>query len=404
MKRLKSKKRVALVLSGGGVKAAAFHIGVCLALREKGFRFAGGPKSVVDQNYPDGTPLVIRSYVGSSAGSFISAILSAGYSLESLVNAFDIGTGQTPHFSKSGSKSGPGSLKPIKYKDMFSLNSKNWLRSVPLSLLRKSIITGGLETLIKERFTLNGLFTANQIERYLRESALPENSFKNLGVDLFVVGTQLNHSRKVIFGPFDKDSKTESLMTLGHATISQAVAASTSLPPIFAPYGIDRPDGKKIFYFDGEIRDTLSTHIAADFGADLVISSYSVQPYHYRDQVGSLSDYGLPAILNQALYQVIQQKISRHIKYQRDIGAIYKAIDGYFKEQNLPDQHRDKILNIIRDRVNYKPDVDYIYIHPRPENYQMFFADHFSLKPSVLESIVMEGFKSAIQQLRHFNE
>ncbi len=40
--RLSEKKKIALVLSGGGVKAAAFHIGVCLAPREKGFHFAGG--------------------------------------------------------------------------------------------------------------------------------------------------------------------------------------------------------------------------------------------------------------------------------------------------------------------------------------------------------------------------
>jgi predicted acylesterase/phospholipase RssA len=29
------KKKIGLVLSGGGIKAAAFHIGVCLALKEK---------------------------------------------------------------------------------------------------------------------------------------------------------------------------------------------------------------------------------------------------------------------------------------------------------------------------------------------------------------------------------
>ena len=39
--RLKDKKSLALVLSGGGIKAAAFHVGVCVALKEHGFQFAG---------------------------------------------------------------------------------------------------------------------------------------------------------------------------------------------------------------------------------------------------------------------------------------------------------------------------------------------------------------------------
>ena len=33
--KFSDKKKIALVLSGGGIKAAAFHIGVCLALQEK---------------------------------------------------------------------------------------------------------------------------------------------------------------------------------------------------------------------------------------------------------------------------------------------------------------------------------------------------------------------------------
>jgi predicted acylesterase/phospholipase RssA len=190
-------------------------------------------------------------------------------------------------------------------------------------------------------------------------------------------------------------------MYVNYAKISEAVAASASLPPVYSPFGIKRPDGKEIFFFDGEIRDTLSTHVAADHGADLVISSYSVQPYHYTEEIGSLDKFGMPAIVNQALYQVLQQKIDRHITHQQDVRAIYSTIDGYFKQNNLPDEHREKVLEIIRNRVRYKPNVDYIYIHPRAQNYEMFFADHFSLNRENLEKIVRIGFRSAIGVLRH---
>jgi predicted acylesterase/phospholipase RssA len=397
--RLSKKKTVGLVLSGGGIKAAAFHIGVCMALKEKGFRFAGGTKDHVRRAYPDEDPKVIRIYVGSSAGAFVASILSAGYSLESLIQAFEVGFGQKARFDEDLDTQ----LRPIRYKDLFSLNSKGMLLSLPNALRTRSVISGGLEALFKDKFKVNGFFTTKNLEKYLRQHALAHNEFSQLGVDLFVIGTQLNHSRKVIFGNFAETTKTERVKFVNYAKISEAVAASTSLPPVFSPYGIKRPDGKNIFYFDGEIRDTLSTHVAADHGADLVISSYSVQPYHYTEEVGSLDKYGIPAILNQALYQVLQQKIDRHIAHQQDIRGIYSTIDGYFKQNNLPEEHREKVLEIIRQRVRYKPNVDYIYIHPAPRNYEMFFADHFSLNPTSLEKIARIGFRSAINTLRHYD-
>ncbi|GIL17157.1 MAG: hypothetical protein BroJett040_09080 [Oligoflexia bacterium] len=368
-----------------------------MALKEKGFKFAGGAKEFVRRAYPDDDPMTIRVYVGSSAGAFVASILSAGYSLEALINAFEVGLGQSPHFKGDL----VGKLRPITYGDIFHVNKRGLLAAVPNTLLQKSIFAGGFEAFLKSRFKVNGLFTTKGIERYLSQHALTYNDFSQLGVDLFIVGTQLNHTRKVIFGNFPENSKTDRLKFVNYAHISDAVAASTSLPPVYAPYRMDNPDGKDMYYFDGEIRDTLSTHVAADHGADLVISSYSVQPYHYTEEVGSLHRYGIPVIINQALYQVIQQKIDRHITHLQEMKSIYNAVDGYFKQNKLPEEHREKVLEIIRQRVNFKPNVDYIYIHPRAQNHEMFFADHFSLNPKILERIVRIGFKSAISSLRH---
>ena len=91
--KLSKKKNPALVLSGGGVKAAAFHIGVCLALKDKGFHFAGGsPSRVADEFSND--PMTFKTYVGSSAGSIISSILASGYSIEAIIHAFTQGAGK----------------------------------------------------------------------------------------------------------------------------------------------------------------------------------------------------------------------------------------------------------------------------------------------------------------------
>lgn len=394
---LKDKKKLALVLSGGGIKAAAFHIGVCLALQEKGFSFLGGSRDQVAKSSAQNDHKQFKLYVGSSAGSFVSAILAAGYSVESLIHAFEMGSRFKLGIDKSDVTN---NLSPFGYRHIFNLNGLDMLRSFPRLMQGTSILTGGVETLLKNGFKVNGLFNTKGIERYLRKHALLENEFQNLGVELFVVGTQLNHSRKVIFGPFAESTKTKNTKYVNFATISQAVAASTSLPPVFAPYSIQKPDGKTLYFFDGEIRDTLSTHVATDHGADLVISSYSVQPYHFSTDIGSLHNYGIPVILNQALYQVIQQKIDKHIENQQSIRLVYEQLHSYLASLRLPPEHLERALEIVVKNTGYKPNTDYIYVHPNPRDHEMFFADHFSLSPKILERIVKFGFKACLNNLR----
>lgn len=407
-----NKKKIALVLSGGGVKAAAYHIGVCLALKEKGFIFSGGSKEWVQQKYTNPAAIknsspaqggaqknIIRLYVGSSAGAFVASVLASGKSLESLITAFQVGFGDLPFYNLPKEDY----LKPVGYRHIFNLNSKHLLSWLPESLLHKPLLTGGLEVLLKKGFKLNGIFNTNGIERYLRKYVLDENDFSRLGVELYVVATQLNHSRKTIFGPYLESSKTPATKYIGYTKISEAVAASIALPPMFAPYPIKKPDGKIIYHYDGEIRDTLSTHVAADHGADLIIASYSMQPYHYNPAIGSLHSFGMPAIINQALYQVLEQKVAKHIQFQNQKKDTYKALEIACRELNLGLDQSKKILDLVKEKLSHNPDIDYIYIAPRPQNYEMFFADHFSLNPQILEKILRIGFRSGLQVLReHF--
>ncbi|MCC6137111.1 MAG: patatin-like phospholipase family protein [Bdellovibrionaceae bacterium] len=401
--KLSEKKKIALVLSGGGIKAAAFHIGVCLALKEKGFRFAGGTKEEVAARYTDDS-LTFRTYVGSSAGSVISTFLAAGFSLSSIIHAFETGSHELSETIQNDSAFDQD-LRPLSYRDIFSINGRDLLQVIPSIFKSRgdSLVSGGLEVFIKNGFKLNGLFTTKGLERYFREEVWPTNTFQSLGVDLFVVGTQLNQSRKVIFGNKDLETKDKTVIYANYATVSDAVAASASLPPVFAPYPIKNKNGENRYFFDGEIRDTMSTHVAADHGADLVIASYSIQPYHFSKQMGSLHEYGIPVVLNQALYQVIEQKIEQSIKARKTIASIYKAVDGYLKQINLPPEHREKLLSIITERANFHPNTDYIYIHPDPHDHSMFFADHFSLNPQRLKGTVWAGFKSALNALRKYD-
>ena len=400
--RLSEKKKIALVLSGGGVKAAAFHIGVCLALREKGFKFAGGT-SAKDRLEFEGKPLTFNLYVGSSAGSVLATFLASGYSLDAIIEAFTQGAGLSSLTRPKGQDS--DYLRPIGYSDIFALNvgAASPLRLLPKIFRKRLNISGGLEALFKEAFKINGVFSTKNIEKYLRTHVYPENEFSQLGAELYIVATQLNHTRKAIFGPFAETIKLKDIKYANYAKVSEAVAASAALPPFFAPYGIRNLAGKEIFYFDGEIRDTLSTHVAADHGADLVIASYSIQPYHFTKEMGSLHEYGMPLIFNQALYQVVQQKIQSHISHQKDVRSMILAVQGYMREQGIAEEHIVKLLEILTSRTGFNPSVDYIYIHPAPTDYEFFFYDHFSLNPKVLSGIVRTGFRSAMNTLRPFN-
>ncbi len=399
--RLSEKKKIALVLSGGGVKAAAFHIGVCLALREKGFKFAGGSEAK-DRLQFEGKPLTFNVYVGSSAGSVIATFLASGHSIDAIIDAFTRGAGLD---QLTRAKKTEPYLKPLTYRDIFALNmgAASPLRLLPRIFRKRVNASGGLESMFKEAFKINGVFSTRNIEKYLRTHVFTENDFAQLGAELYIVATQLNHSRKVVFGPYEKTEKLKEIKYANYAKVSEAVAASAALPPFFAPYGIRNQSGKEIFYFDGEIRDTLSTHVAAEQGADLVIASYSIQPYHFTPEMGSLHEYGMPLIFNQALYQVVQQKIQSHIKYQQNVRGMIKSVQGYLREAGIEDEHVVKLTEILTSKTGFNPAVDYIYIHPSPQDYEFFFYDHFSLNPKVLSGIVRTGFKSAMSTLRAFN-
>jgi hypothetical protein len=118
--------------------------------------------------------------------------------------------------------------------------------------------------------------------------------------------------------------------------------------------------------------------------------------------VGSLHTFGMPAIINQALYQVLEQKVAKHIQFQNQKKDTYTALKKSCAELNLPVDTTNTLLNLVKSKLEYKPEVDYIYIAPRPQNYEMFFADHFSLNPAILEKILRIGFKSGLQVLREY--
>jgi hypothetical protein len=404
--RIGPKKKIAFVCSGGATKAGAFHLGVALALQEKGFSFKGGLHSQIQSNNstePSG--LEISTYVGSSAGSVISAYLAAGYSLENIFSSF-LGTKNSIPDPRH---TFPKPLPPLTYQKAFKFKTPSLIEKFTQMSKLQKLLTGWIDGSWEELFNLDwlkvsGIFSMAGVEQYLREEVLFSNSFHDYIPDLFVVATQLNHSRKVVFGKhsFSPPPNDLSCQYNNDTSISDACAASMALPVVFSPYAITNNLGQTHHYIDGEIRDTLSTHVAVDNGADLVIASYTHQPYHMSPDSGSLTEKGLPTILIQSIYLLIEQKINNHIfNKQTQINAL-NAVSDYCKTEGISDKQRHRICEILQAELNLKMNVDTIYIHPSPQDTRLFFGDHFTFSTDRKAEIVKSGFRSAIKALKRY--
>lgn len=393
--------KTGLICSGGATKAAAFHIGVCLALRDRGFSFVGGkaegPAHANACSYPPHRfhPHQIATYVGSSAGALICTMLASGVSIESLINSFSTDT----NFQIQGDFK---ELPRIRYRDILYVK---WPKPTTLlkSFQKSSVFSRTMESLVLRNLRLPGIFSTAGLAGYLKENILETEYFYELKPDLFVVGTQLDHSRKIIFGRFGTEKTFDDYSQYAsNVKISDAVAASMSLPPIFAPYLIEHEKGKERYYIDGEIRETLSTHVGKENGCDLLICSYTHQPYHYKEETGSLYYYGTPAIVIQTVYQAIEQKIYGAKKAHQNKKAALSIVKEFFKEKKYPEEDLQELWARLRKGLDFNENLNYIYIHPEAKDREMFFGDHFTLNAETLQNVVTIGYKRAMAELRRY--
>ncbi len=391
-KTLIHSSKPALVLSGGGMKAAAFHIGVGLALEQSGLHIT--QKNTKDLNF--------GSFIGSSAGSVIASFYAAGYSPQDVIYAFTQGKHQLD-VTGALDLEPKQKLPPLRYRDIFSLNdyslpSLSWLSKLKLA---NPTFTGGPESYLKKFVKFNGFFSTEKLGTYFEKNVFKEDStsFKNLKKDLFIVATFLDEPEKAIFtkheGPIIQTDHSKSPY-INTVSVSKALSASVALPVIFSPVKI-----QDNVFFDGEVRDSLNSHIALDHLSDLVVVSYSMQPYKHTPEFGSLNKYGLPVIINQAIYQLIQQKIINHKRHNKKVNSLLNDIeDMLFSE--LPKEKANKIFSEIQKKYCPERGSTVIYIHPSSTDHEMFFADHLSLSTKVLNKIVTIGFKSAMESLRAY--
>jgi predicted acylesterase/phospholipase RssA len=378
---LNNKKRVAFICSGGAVKAAAYHVGVAMALEHNGFRFLGGIDSDQVTGYQPNPSKTVQVYVGSSAGSLVTTYLAQGGELKDLLATFQ----DDPKFE---------GIPGLKYWEMLHprIRGASNLFNSPTFLLR----------MIKER-ALPSPFSTEGIVSYLRSHVLQTERFSDLVPDLFIVATEVNRSRKMIFSRYRSISDDPFSEYRSDVAISDACGASMALPPVYHPYPI-QIENRRVEFFDGEIREPLSSHIGRDAGCDLIICSYTHQPLNLQNKKINLAEKGIEQVTLQAIYQSIEQKIQSARGYRKQEKALLDEVVRFFDEHELGDRMKDQLVARLEHRMTYYSDVDYIYIHPRPGDHEMFLMPHFSLKRKHTERIVKKGYVSAAVALRNFEK
>ncbi|MBT4793334.1 MAG: patatin-like phospholipase family protein, partial [Halobacteriovoraceae bacterium] len=338
-------KKIALVLSGGVVKAAAWHIGVTLALEELGFTLLSN-KNASNDDPSFQRSLEVGTYVGSSAGALISIFLACGYTPQEIINgAFGLQKGD---------------MKKLSYLDMFHLHKRKYKPKNKELFHPLEDFPPLIKGLLSPFMSFPGLFSTEGVRKYLLDGILEVDTFEEFIPDLFVVGSQLDHSQKTIFSRYNYPNPGHD-STATYQTgvkVSDAAAASMSVPPFYAPYPIKNPQTNEInYYIDGEIRETLSTHVAEDNKCDIIISSWTHTPYHYHDEVGSLINYGLPSIVIQSIYLMIQKKIVVSRAKRATTLDILDTVSAYMKQEKFSGSHRRDILAIIERKLNVNPNV-----------------------------------------------
>ncbi len=309
---------IALVLGGGGITGAAYHLGVLNAL--------DGLSEETSVNDFD-------LYVGTSAGAVIGAALANGITPEDLTRA-NLGH-ETPAPKRIGAD------------EILRVDRRGIMRSIvrwPLSLL------GALRNYAGHPFTTRlidtfgalaeglprAFYTTDGTERYLRElleAPGRSNRFDGTRRRLLITATDIDTTERVVFG------ETET----SDVDISEAAAASTAIPLLYAPRQIG---GRQ--YLDGGLSSITNIEVAIAHGAKLIICVNPLVPYVH--QAGELlpTATGLPA-------RHLAQKGFAHIAAQTFRIMVQAQLE--------------KELEVIG---HAHPDVDIILIEPRRDDEHLF--------------------------------
>jgi NTE family protein len=336
--------KTALVLSGGGLTGAVYHIGAMRALND----------ALLDRSVND-----FDLYVGTSAGAVIASCLANGIRAKDLLR------------SVSG-QNGPVNLHRA---DVFMPNYGEFvtkllgLPGLTLSAVWHYLRHFGDMDLIDfvglfADALPSGFFDSGATARYLHrvfDVVGATDDFRKLGKELVVIATDLDNGDRAIFGSGHND----------RVPISRAAAASAAVPVLYTPVNIGGRD-----YVDGGLRGTASIDLAIENGCDLIICINPLVPFDNTarnipklgTQARTVREKGFSAITNQIA------RISLHAGLQYHLKQVRRA----------------------------HPEVDIIEIQPKRTDAKMFFSNPMRFSSRML--IARHGYESVIVELDEHHE
>jgi NTE family protein len=312
--RRKKPSKTALVLGGGGFTGGVYEIGALRAL---------------DLLAVNSTVNNFDVYVGTSAGSFVAAMLANGVTPEEMMQVINSRI--------------PSDLEDLDLSRVLKPNYLGFLSkaaALPLrtaQLLRQLTRIGELSMIdigvgLAEALPA-GLYSGRGLSDYVEEALSEDdrvNDFRLLDNELYLAATDLDTCERIVFGE----------EAWSDVPISKAVECSTCLPIVYKPV-----DLKGRQFVDGGIRSTTNVDIAVEKGAKFIVVVNPLVPYVNDFQntiptvtgrrVRRVSDMGLPAIANQTFRLIAHQRLHQAVEQWQEK---YPGVDIVLLEPEPTDE------------------------------------------------------------------